>query len=91
MLSDRERQALLDIEIEFLIEEPSLVTALAQHRVTGSDVNVRRAYDAVALIAAAASTLCLALSETGGTPGGVTAAVFAAITWGIRIRRFPGD
>lgn len=89
MLSDNERQALLDIEIEFLLEDPSLAVALAQHRVSAAGIRTRRAHDAVVVLAAVASTFCLALSETGGTQGGVTAAAFAVLTWGVRIWRFP--
>jgi Protein of unknown function (DUF3040) len=89
VLSDRERKALLDIEIEFLLADPSLATALAQHRVRGPGRRTRCAHDLVVVIAASAATFCLALSETGGTEGGVTAAVFAVITWGVRVWRFP--
>lgn len=90
MLNDRERQALLDIEIEFLLDEPALAIALAQHQMAGPGRRTRRAHDAVALIAAAAATLCLAFSETGGAEGGFTAAAFALATWGVRLWRFPG-
>jgi hypothetical protein len=89
VLSDGERQALLDIEIEFLLDEPSLAIALATHRVGGPGRRTRRAYDVVALIAAGAATLCLAFCETGGTEGGVAAAAFAIATWGVRLWRFP--
>ena len=89
MFSDRERQALLDIEIEFLLEDPSLAIALAQHRVGGPGTRTRRAHDVVVVLAAGTAMFCLALSETGGTRGGVTAAVFAALTWAVRVWRFP--
>lgn len=85
MLSDAEREALVAIEVTLRLDDPTLANALAHHRPRS---RAWIAYDLVTAVAAASGTLCLALSEAGGTEGGVTGVVFATGTFAVRMWRF---
>jgi hypothetical protein len=89
VLSDAERRALRDIEIELLLEDPPLAVALARHRLSWAWPRTRLAYDVVLAVSAAAAILCLVLADAGGIQGGLTSLAFAIVTFAIRVWRFP--
>ena len=85
MLSDRDREALSSIELQLWLEDPGLSKAMARHR---PRLREHLPYDLLTGFSLVIGIFCLALSESGGTRGGVTAILFASVTYAVRVWRF---
>lgn len=86
MLSEREQQALREIERAISTDDPRLASALRRTKLSTSAWWTRLAHDAVAALAVILAVLCVALGEVGP---GFAAGLFAAVVIAIRRRRFP--
>jgi hypothetical protein len=84
-LNDREQEALASIELQLWLEDPGLARTMARRR---TRLGERLAYDLVTGLSVAAGMFCLALSESGGMHGGLTAVLFASATFAVRVWRF---
>lgn len=86
VLSEREQQALREIERAISTDDPRLASALRRSRLSTSAWWTRLVHDAVAVFAALLAVLCVVLGEVGP---GFAAGLFAAIVFTVRRRRFP--
>ena len=87
MLSERERQALAEIECQFAQDAPQLAAVMG----VAPDCAVRwtrHCYSGVVIVAAVLAVVCLALYQDGSAGAGVVAACFAVLAFWQRRRRF---
>ncbi len=89
MLNDAERRVLRDIEVEMSLGDPKLAAALASHGTERARNWTRFGHDLVMVVAALLAVICMALSGSGGAPGGFAAMGFAVLVGALRLRRFP--
>lgn len=85
MLSERERQALDEIERTISRSDPRLAQMLGRARTDRVARRYRWAHDVVAVVAMLSGVLCLCLGQIGA---GLTAVAFAAIVVLVRRARF---
>lgn len=86
VLSEREQQALREIERAISADDPRLASALRRSRTSTSAWWMRLAHDAVAALAVLLAVLCIALGEVGP---GFASGLFAVVVIVVRRRRFP--
>ncbi len=86
MLSEREQQAIDEIEQQISEQDPRFVASM--QRLLPGRVGrwTRRGYDAVIVVAALSALLCLTLSVPGAA---LTAVLLAVVTGYLRLRGYP--
>jgi hypothetical protein len=86
VLSEREQQALREIEQAISADDPGLASALRRSRMSTSAWWTRLAHDAVAAVAVVLAVLCIALGEVGS---GFAAGLCAGVDITLGRWRFP--
>ncbi|WP_084210531.1 DUF3040 domain-containing protein [Pseudonocardia acaciae] len=86
VLSEREQQALDEIERGISSDDPRLAAALRRSRVSRQAWWTRLVHDMVIVFSAMLAILCVVLGQVGA---GFVAGLFAAVVVVVRRRRFP--
>jgi hypothetical protein len=81
MSTEREREALCEIEKRLSAEDPRLAAFMARDMSTSSFRTRKRIQDLILVLAALLATLCIALSEPAA---GLAAGLFAGAVFAIR-------
>ena len=89
MLSERERQALREIEQQLAGEDAGFATTMSRPLSNSAQRWTRRGYDAVAVFALLLAVLCFSLSQDGTGGAAAVAAGFAVLVVVVRRRHFP--
>ena len=85
MLSERERQTLLEIEQQFLEKDPKPAAAMRRSLPEGRSIAARRAYNLVIALAVLLTLVCFV---TNAVPGEVAAALLCGVAAYLRCERF---
>jgi hypothetical protein len=88
MLSERERQTLLEIERQFLEGDPNLAAAMRRSLPGGPSSAARCAYDLVIVLAVLLTLVCFVTAQASAVSGEVAAALLAGVAVYLRCERF---
>lgn len=88
MLSESERQILLEIEHQFLEGDPKLAAAMRRSFPGGPSRAARCAYDLVIVLAVLLTLVCFVTAQASAASGEVAAALLAGVAVYLRCDRF---
>jgi hypothetical protein len=88
MLSERERQTLLEIEQQFLNEDPKLAAAMRRSLPGHRPRVARQVYDLVIVLAVLLAVVCFVTAQARAVSGEVAAVLLAVVAIYLRCERF---